>query len=211
MKQKLILLLVAAVFLTSCGPQIYKAANFEKIRKNQKILAILPFKATVDLKKLPKGTTVESLKESNKSTGYSVQSNIYSEFLKKISKNKYDIEFQDIDKTNAILATNKITYEEMLLKDKSELCKILGVDGVISGDIRMSQPMSEAGAIALQVLAGASGSTNKTEIALTIHNKEDGKLLWKYDYQASGRIGSSAESLTKDLMKKVAKKFPYKR
>ncbi|MEO6690785.1 MAG: hypothetical protein ABIO44_00455, partial [Saprospiraceae bacterium] len=110
--------------------------------------------------------------------GYAVQSNVYSAFLKEVSKNKYDIEFQDIDKTNALLKKNSIAYADLIGMDKGELCKILNVDGVISGDIRMSKPMSETSAVVLAVLVGASGTTNKTDVALTIHDKKDSKLLW---------------------------------
>ncbi len=43
---------------------------------------------------------------------------------------------------------------------------------------------------------------------MTIHDTS-GLLLWKFDYEASGSIGGSSEKLTKALMKKASKKFPY--
>src|SRR6478735_473834 len=93
-----------AVLTSSCGPDIYKAANFEQVRKSQTTLAILPFETTTDTRRLPKGVTMETIQANNKSTGYAVQGNSYSYLLKQYSKNKYSVAFQDIDQTNALLA-----------------------------------------------------------------------------------------------------------
>ncbi len=198
--------LLFALFVGGCAPTIYQANSFNAEKSKMKTLAILPFSATIDSKRLPKGATIETIKESQQQTGYDLQSNVYSAFLQK--QNGYSVEFQDIDKTNALLKKAGITYEDIVLKEKSELCTILGVTGIISGRISMSKPMSEAGAVAMAFMFGMGGSTNKADVALTIHQAE-GKLLWKYDYAAKGSLGSSAESIAKGLMKNVSKKFPY--
>ena len=199
-------LLLLTIF-TACGPTIYKAANFDNSKAKVKTLAILPFNVSIDSKRLPKGTTIETLKESQEKTGYDIQNNAYTWFLKR--QEDYSISFQDIDKTNALLKKANITFDNIALQDKGELCKMLGVDGIISGKATMSKPMSEGAAVAVGLLVGAWGSTNKTTTSLTIHDAT-GSLLWKYDYEASGSVGSSAESLTKALMKNASKKFPYK-
>ena len=64
-------------------------------------------------------------------------------------------------------------------------------------------------AVALGVIFGVWGNTNQVNATLTIHDKTDSKLLWKYDYVASGSVGSSTESLSKALMRNASKKFPY--
>jgi len=194
--------------LTACGPTIYKAANFDNSKTTIKTLAILPFNVSIDSKRLPKGTTIETLKESEEKIGYSIQSNSYTWFLQR--QNNYSTSFQDIDKTNALLKKANITFNNIALQDKGELCKLLGVDGIISGKAAMSRPMSEGAAVAVGLLVGAWGATNKTSTSLTIHDT-NGALLWKYDYEASGSVGSSAENLTKALMKNASKKFPYKK
>lgn len=122
---------------------------------------------------------------------------------------EYTITFQDVDRTNALLKKAAINYENIAFQDKADLCKILGVDGIISGKATMSKPMSEGAAVAVGLLVGFWGSTNNTTTTLTIHDASGG-LLWKYDYQSSGSVGSSSESLTKALMKNASKKFPYK-
>lgn len=152
--------------------------------------------------------TIETLKESQQKTGYDIQGNSYTWFLQR--QKHYSINFQDIDKTNALLKKANISFDNIALQDKAELCKLLGVDGIISGKATMLKPMSEGAAIALGLLVGAWGSTNKTPTSLTIHDTQ-GNLLWKYENTESGSVGSSAESLTKALMKNVSKKFPYKK
>jgi hypothetical protein len=193
--------------MASCGPTIYKSTNFESSRNSIKTLAILPFDVLIDTKRLPKGVTVETLKESQQKTGYEMQSVAYTWLLQR--SDQYTAKIQDADKTNAILKKANINYADIALQDKGELSKLLGVDGIISGKATMSKPMSEGAAVALGVLVGNWGSTNKTSTSLTIHNAA-AELLWKYDYEASGSIGSSSENLTKALMKNASKKFPYK-
>ena len=65
-------LVIQLVF--GCGPTIYKAENFEASRNKIKTLAILPFNVSIDSKRLPKGITIETLKES--------QGNVYGVCLK---------------------------------------------------------------------------------------------------------------------------------
>jgi hypothetical protein len=75
-----------------------------------------------------------------------------------------------------------ISYADIALQDKTELCKLLGVDALISGRATLSKPMSEGAAVTVAILAGGWGSTNKTATTLTIHDAS-GELLWKYDYE----------------------------
>lgn len=211
MKRLIIYSLVLTIALSSCGPQIYVAPSFDKVKKSHETLAILPFDVAITAKKLPKGVTPEMLKDQEKSNGYALQSDVYSYFLKEMSKGKYTVEFQDIDKTNSLLETAGFEYEDLRTVAKEKLIATLGVNALISGKVVQEKPMSEGAAIALGLLVGVWGSTNEVTANLTIHNEGDGKLLWKYDYVASGSVGTSTSSLSKYLMKNVSKKFPYKK
>lgn len=172
-----------------------------------KVLAILPFSVSIDTKRLPKGTSIETLKESEQKSGYEMQSACYTWLLQR--SDRYTVSFQDVDRTNALLKKAGIEYDDISLKDKGELCKLLGVNGVISGKGNFSKPMSEGGAIAMTVLVGYGGSTNKMDADLTIHD-DAGTLLWKFDYAVDGGLGSSAQSVAQAIMRKSSKRFPYK-
>lgn len=197
--------------MISCGPTIYLSPDFNKIKSNHKTLAILPFNVSITAKKLPKDYTPEMIKEEEKNTGFSIQNHSYTYFLKESSKNRYTVNFQDIDKTNNLLNKAGIDYEKMRVYSKEELCNVLGVDAIISGKVTMEKPMSDGGAIAVGLIFGVWTSTNKVNVNMTIHNKKNSDLLWKYDWVAEGSVGSSSEQLTKGLMKNVSKKFPYQK
>jgi hypothetical protein len=207
MTTKILVAVFSILIFSSCGPTIYKANNFESSKRTMKTIAILPFTVSVDSKRLPKGITVETLKESQQKTGYDMQNASYTWFLQR--QKNYSVTFQDVDKTNALLQKAKIPYDSIGFQDKGELARLLGVDGVLTGKATMSKPMSEGAAVTLFLLAGAYGSTNKTTVTLSIHDSK-ADLLWKYDYVANGGIGSSSESLTKALMKNASKNIPYK-
>ena len=211
MKKILLLFFACVITLTSCGPNIYQASNFNAIKEKHKVVAILPFDVLIESRRLPKGVTPEMIQDQQRDYGYGIQGDVYGYFLKQMSKNRYTVTFQDINKTNSLINDAGFSYEELRLKSKDELCQLLGVDAVVSGSATMSKPMSDGAAIAVGLLIGAWGSTNSVNTTITIHEGEKGDLLWKYDYAASGSVGSSRQSLTNMLMKNSSKKFPYKR
>lgn len=191
-------------------PAIYQSPDFQNIRVQHQQIAILPFTITIEAKKLPEGTTPEMLMEMEKDEGYQLQQQVYSSFLTKQSKGEYTIEFLDVDQTNAILSKEGITYETLNQHTKDEIAKLLSADVVFSGTVHRAQPMSTGAAVALGLLVGAWGSTNRVDVNVSIHDGSNAKLLWKYDHTASGSVGSSAEGLAKSLMESISKYFPYK-
>jgi hypothetical protein len=206
--KQIILLMVMLLYAASCA-KIYTSPEFSSARSEHKTVAVLPFEVTIDAKKLPKHMTLETLKELEKDEGFTFQSQMYSRFLENQKKNKYTVQFQDVDRTNSILLRNGVSYENMRIHTKDELAEMLGVDAVVSGHIHRARPMSTGGAIASSLLLGYSGATNRVDMDVAIHSEQTGDLLWKYNHQASGGIGSSSEQLSKSLMKKISRKFPY--
>jgi hypothetical protein len=205
-----VLVLVFAVFLFFQGcAQIYKNPDFDNITKDHKRVAVLPFK--VSISQPPKDFTAEMVKDAEQKEGFMMQRQIYGKFLGHQSKGEYTIEFQDVDETNALLAKDSITYGNMEKYTKTELGRVLNVDAVLSASIIRTHPMSSAASIALGVIFGVFGSTNRVDINVTIHEVQGNKLLWQYDHQASGSVGSSPEELAKSLMGGISKTFPYKR
>lgn len=200
------------LLLAGCNnPTVYTKNDFSKITNSHRTVAILPFSVNIDSKNQSKEFTLEMARKSEKDEAYLFQQQIYSQFLKQQSKGKYTVEFQDIEYTNARLLQSGIGYDNLNANTKEDIAKKLGVDAIISGTIKRSKPMSSGSAIALGVLFGAWGSTNRVDISMGLHNGSDSMLLWKYDHQASGSVGSSPEALAKDLMKGISKDFPYKK
>jgi len=199
------------VLAAGCGPKIYVSPDFDTVKESHHTVAILPFKVNYDAGKLPKNIDEATLSQMQEDESMAFQQELYSRFLERQAKGEYTIEFQDVDQTKALLAKFAVDYDNIDHYTKTELKEMLGVDAMISGTIRRSQPMSTGAAIAVGILFGVSGETNRVDVNVNLHDGASGKLLWKYDHSESGSLGSSSEGLAKSLMKGISKKFPYKR
>ena len=209
MKQ-LLSLAVVTLLLVSCGPKIYQASNFNEALSKHKTVAILPAEVTMQLRpNQTKNMTQEQLDEMAMKMGYDIQEKMYGWFLRRGDKFEYTVSFQDVTQTNAKLKAAGIKYTDLKSTDRAQLAKTLGVDAIMQDRANMEKPMSEGAAIAVGLLAGAWGSTNKVETTINIHDGTSGNLLWKYDYEASGSVGSSTTKLVDALMRNATKKFPY--
>ncbi len=206
MKKLIPLTVLLSLAFGACAT-IYQPPQFYEMRQRHHLVALLPFDVSISTTRLPKDVTVEMLKKAEQDEGYVTQSLFYSQFLKNSAD--FAVSFQDVDRTNAILAQNKIGYEELRTALKEDVAKLLGVDAVISGKIQREKPMSEGAAIAVGILIGFWGATNKVNIDLNIHDGATGELFWKYTHQISGSVGSSSEQLVKAFTRKIARNFPY--
>lgn len=207
---KLLLTSLFAFLLLSCGPKIYKSSEFDSAFAKHKTVAILPAEVTSKLRpNEAKKVTAAQIEEQNEKTGYDIQDKMYSWFLRRSEKFKYTVTFQDVSRTNALLKKAGVDYKNLAAKDKVEIAQILGVDAVIQNRSSMDKPMSEGAAVALGLLVGVWGNTNNVQTTINIHDGKSGNLLWKYDYSASGTVGSSTTKLVDALMRNASKKFPY--
>ena len=201
---------VLTLLLFSCGPKIYKSSSFSTALARHKTVAILPAEVTMQLRpNEAKKISQEQLDDLASKTGYDIQEKMYGWFLRKGDKYNYTVKFQDVTKTNALLKQAGISYGDLKTTDRSKIAKVLGVDAVLQDRTTMEKPMSEGAAVAVGLLVGAWEATNKVQTTINIHDGNSGDLLWKYDYQASGSVGSSSTQLVDALMKNASKKFPY--
>lgn len=206
-KFRLSFILSIALLLSACAT-VYTAEDFTDYQAKHESVAILPYNVTIQLKKLPEGTTAEDISNMQKDEGYLFQQQLYAQFLQRYSKGQYTVDFQDIAKTNILLDRADIEYDTITKFTKEELAEILGVDAIISGDIKRTKPMGTGWAVASTLLLGY-GATNKVTVNMTVHDSNDGAMIWSYDHNVDGGVGSSPESMAKSLMKNISKKFPY--
>jgi len=196
--------------LASCGPKIYKSSTFDQALARHRTVAILPAEVITRLRpNESKKVTPEQLDAMNEKTGFSIQDKMYSWFLRRSDKFHYTVTFQDITRTNALLKQAGISYQDLAAKDRTELARLLGVDAILQDRTSLDKPMSDGAAVAVGVIFGVWGNTNAAETTINIHDGKTGDLLWKYDYNASGSVGSSADRLVNALMRNASKKFPY--
>ena len=194
----------------SQSKEIYTNPNFATLTKDHKILAIIPFKASVMLRpnqieKMGK----EQYEKLQLDQGKSVQSAMQSYFLGKKVDKGFTVTFQDIAKTNAILLKNNITSANIESYTSEDLAKLLEVDGIISGSLNTEKPMSDGASLALGVLVGFYGSTNSGRCTININDGKTGELLWKYDKTLARGLGSDINTVIDAMMRKSSRKFPY--
>ena len=207
---KKVIFAALSVVLFSCGPKIYKSADFSSALSKHKTVAILPAQVNISLRpNEAKKLTAEQIEDLATKTGYDIQEKMYGWFLRRSGKFDYTVNFQDVTRTNAKLKEAGIKYVDLKNTDRAQLAKLLGVDAVMQDRANMEKPMSEVAAIAVGVLVGAWGATNKVQTTIDIHDGISGNLLWKYDYEAAGSVGSSTTKLVDALMRNATKKFPY--
>ena len=111
---------------------------------------------------------------------------------------------QDFKTTNQIIDNHGIQYEEIRKLPKQSLAELLEVDGIISGYI--VQRVSNEGSFIVGLLDGAPAA-NKIEAILTLHEKRNGDLLWRFEDKA-GAKGGTMYDLAKNLLREVPGQFP---
>ena len=193
------------------GAQKYTHPQFAQLAKDHKTIAILPFKVVISSKNLSKNTTLEMVKSSENEEALEFQRQLYARFLQRAQEGDYTVGFQDVDQTNALLARAGMPLDSLSMHTKDEIAKALGVDALVSGTVHQAQPTSTGIAMAQTLLVGFSGSTQRVDINMAVHNGVDGTLLWSYDHTDKGGLTNSVEGMTKSLLKKVAGNFPYQK
>ncbi|PHN06550.1 hypothetical protein [Flavilitoribacter nigricans] len=205
MKNAFFLLVAVVVFtLGSCSPKIYVSPEGKSLAGSHHTIAIAPPTVSIAARKK---VDAEALKEQQKTESVNFQKEMYSWLLKRKMQNRITVDIQDIATTTTLL--QRAGYYDDQPMTPAEICKALGVDGLITSNYALSKPMSDGGAIALGIVFGAWGPTNQTVVNVEIHDNGKEQMIWSYNHQAAGSIGSSPGQLVDVLMRNASKKMPY--
>lgn len=206
MKKILAFIAFLAVTLVTAQKNIYENRRFDELTEDHQLLAIVPFIANLDLKR---DVNQEELKGLAKKEGYAVQNALETYFSKRKKRKKFNVEFQNINNTNAILSQNDITYNNLDIYTVKELCKILKVDGIISGNLSLNILLSKGVPTDFNLLDYFSGDANYGRIGVKVSDGNTGKLLWKYEKAITKKTGKNTTELIDRMMKLASRKFPY--
>jgi len=202
MKKSIFLLVIVAFILHSCA-KIFYTPDARYLAQNQKIIAIVPPKVSIAAKKNVDGA---ALIEQQKTESVNFQREMYSWMLKRKMQGTITVEIQDVETTIALLTKAGVNGGKILTPD--EMCKLLGVDGILTSNYSLSKPMSEGAAIAVGLIGGTTGVTNEATVSLSIHDSDTKKMIWNYDQKLSSSLGTPAR-LVDDLMRQASRKMPY--
>ncbi|GAB4507870.1 MAG: hypothetical protein Tsb004_04210 [Allomuricauda sp.] len=206
MKKIVFVLTLFATTMAMGQKNIYESIRFDEYTEDHEILAIVPFIANLELKKAVDQDELDVLSQKE---GYAVQNALETYFSRRKKRKKFNVDFQNIANTNAILAQNNITYDNIDTYTTKELCKILEVDGIISGNLNLNILLSEGVPTDFSILDYFSGNANYGRIGVKISDGETGKLLWKYENEISKKTGKNTNELIDKMMKTASRKFPY--
>jgi hypothetical protein len=202
MKKSIFVLVVAAFILQSCA-KIFYAPDARPLAQNQKIIAIAPPKVSIAPRKNVDGA---ALIEQQKTESVNFQREMYSWMLKRKMQGTISVEIQDVETTIALLSKAGVNEGKIFTPD--DMCRILGVDGILTSNYSLTKPMSEGAAIALGVIAGVWGPTNEATVSLSVHDYSTKKMIWNYDHKLSSSLSTPAK-LVDDLMRQASRKMPY--
>lgn len=206
MKKIIVCIALVTVTFGTAQKNIYENRKFDELTKDHKILAIVPFIASLDLKR---DVNQLELKGLAKKEGYAVQNALETYFSKRKKRKKFNVEFQNIEDTNAILNQNGITYDNLDIYTINELTKILRVDGIISGNLNLNILLSKGVPTDFNLLDYFSGDANYGRIGVKVSDGNSGKLLWKYEKAITKKTGKNTTELIDRMMKLASRKFPY--
>ncbi|WP_340074809.1 hypothetical protein [Leptobacterium sp. I13] len=207
MKKKIGYLFLFIAFKVLGQKTIYENVHFEELSKPHETLAIMPFLATLQLDDEYE-VSEDELQDLERKEGYAVQNALENYFLQRKNKKKLSVTFQDIKNTNAILAKNGISIDNIDIHTTQELCDILKVDGIISGNLTLSALISK-GVPEIDFISLIMGKSDYGRIGIKISDGATGKLLWKYEKTISRKSGKDTDEIIESMMKNAARKFPY--
>jgi len=202
MKKSIVLLIVATLILQSCA-KVFYTPDARYLANNHKIIAIVPPKVSIAARKKVDGI---ALIEQQKSESINFQREMYSWMLKRKMQGKIFVDIQDLETTNARLS-NAGYYNGTFLTP-TDMCNILGVDGILTSNYSLSKPMSEGAAIAMALLLDSWGPTNEVVTSLSIYDSGSAKMIWNYDHRLSSSLGTPSR-LVDDLMREASREIPY--
>ncbi len=216
MKLKSLFSLVALVIISQAvqaqfesAKQVYESPKLKAEIAKHKTVAILPFKATISYKRVPKNFDAEANKQEEQKLSTNMQSGMYTYLLRKADN--YSVSFQDVERTNALLKSAGV-YEKLDEITQDSICKILGVDAAVKCAYAYEKTGSEGGAIVKTILLGAgTGKVGSGALTMQIYNAPDGELLWRFYKEMNEDVLGSANQVMERMMRKVSRNFPYEK
>lgn len=184
---------------------IYESNRFDELTEEHELLAIIPFLTELELES---SSSEEELQQFAEREGYAVQDALETYFSRRRKRKKFNVEFQNVQNTNALLTKEGIDYTNIDVYTTKQLCKILNVDGIISGTLDLNILLSKGVPTDFDFLDYFT-ETNYGRIGIKISDGTTGKLLWKYEKSITKKTGKDTEDLIDKMMKLASRKFPY--
>lgn len=224
MRSTLLFIICFSLFACGTNRNVYKSADFTERSYSHQTIAILPVVIT-QTGHISKKETQESIDAVNEKWSYTFQESLHSYVLRQTAKNKKGqiVNFQALQKTNAILKENNIALADLQSKNPEELAKLLGVDAVMMTTLEKNKNFSDgvaygmvAGRAVLNIIGKSTINPvpymNASDINMNcyLYDADDSKLLWKTFRKGGTDLPTNVDDLVTYYSNWIAKKLPYR-
>ncbi len=206
MRRFLFFLVMVSGWALTAQKDIYESTRFNELGMQHELLAIVPFITQLDLEQ---NVSEKELKELAEREGYAVQDALETYFSIRKRRKKFNVDFQNVKETNALLNKNGVNYTNIDIYTVKELSEMLGVDGIISGSLDLNVLLSKGVSTNFNLFDYFRGDANYGRIGIKISDGGSGKLLWKYEKEITKKSGKNTDELIDKMMKAASRKFPY--
>jgi len=210
--------LITIIFLSmtilgySQRPFRYVSPDFKTIASNHELLAILPFDVSLILRRrIMNNIDPEELRNMEINEGKAIQSSLEAFLLRHKAQKGYNVSFQDISSTNAILLRNNVSPDNIGTFTRAELAQMLGVDGIIYGSLQSNRIISDGESFLIGMAGFYPPPTNFGGLIINVADAQSGNILWKFETGREGGFGSNQSNIMRSLLRRACRRFPYKR
>lgn len=202
MKQ-LFFLLSLITLLASCV-SVQEVPDVVGISQMHNRIAVLPIDAHVERKVW---MNQEKYLELNRLKSEETQQRVYR-YLQFYSRNgSLHAEVLSPEEVNSML--HGAGYPNASLNNDA-LCSLLQVDAVIYGQIQISEPISEAAAMAITSMNNNMAPiTNIVELDLKMYDAKSATIIWDSEQINRGQMGSIKENMQKQVCRRGVRNMPY--
>lgn len=224
-------LLFICFLAASCSKE-YTLPAYYKLGPKHKAIAIVPpeMKFTG---RMPQDVSAADVAKIEEVESLAFQKDIFDELIRASGPDKKDvkIDIQSLSKTNQMLKSAGISIRDSWGKSPEELCKLLGVDAIVRGNMEKERFMSDLASYGIDVaqdildilmskipLDLPNPNSSLTDVSRTYRVKgaaqlidgSGGLALWGMDRQFDANWDQPVNESVKYLARIFAKGFPYR-
>ena len=195
------IILFIFLFIFGCVSKFYVIPEGRSLALSHEVIAVLP----PNIFSGESGNRNSEILEFDiNSESYLFQEEIYIAILERNIKEKSNIKFQNIEKTNTILNGNKKDPSQFNI---NSLCDLLDVDALLTSKFEIEPPDPIFWRIFFMLLDGEYIHDDRdVEISLTIKDCSEESIIWNY---TDIGYGVSPSRVVRSIIKKATKAMPY--
>lgn len=217
-----ILLLIAVVLIQSCSPLLHVTTteNAKSIWQSHKRIAVVPLKVSSPDNYKLKSKDLEKEMLNMQKLSFSIFKNINTVLNTQKGLSNLSVSLMPSDSVIQVLAKNNYTYSTLPEKNIHQLCRILNVDAVITGDVEFFAPELLPDFFNLPTHPMGAG-IEKAVVTVSIYDDSKAVPIWRYrnsntareyhDYYKPSTIinVTNEEYLIAFMFDKAMKALPY--